>query len=143
MKKVLLLLACLTSGVATAQQAPPGFDPSKMMEAMRDPAKMAAMMEQAQKAQACMAGIDRAELDALEKRGRAMQEEVARLCDAGKNEAAKEKALAFGLEMSSDPTVREIQECSKGMTELMADMPWSDIQEYAMQEAEKGDICSE
>ncbi len=133
---------------ALAQQ-PPGFDPTKMMERLQDPAAMEAMQKMAAQAQAageCMKEIDEGKLEALRKRAEETSKEIERLCAAGKKDEALAKGLAMSRELSADATVKKMRECSKELTDSMGEMPWAqmtgieDLQNE--EEPTRGDICS-
>lgn len=144
MTRLILLALSLFAfpGLALAQQ-PGRIDHAEMMRRMQDPAAMERMMKEAEAAQQCMAGIDRAKLEALEQRGRKMSNEIERLCEAGKKDEALKKALAFGREMRDDATVKKLRECSKGMTEMMQGMPWAQMPGVKDEpEPTDDDICS-
>jgi predicted lipoprotein len=77
------------------------------------------MMQQMQQAQACMAGVDQAGLKKFEQRANQMQSSVKALCASGKRDEAQQEAIAFGREVTADPSMQKMQECSK----MMAGMP--------------------
>ncbi len=117
-------------------QTPPAFDPSKMPSG----AGMQAMMQQAQKMASCMADVDQTKLEDLAKEAQALSDEINALCASGKESEALSKALSFSREMRADPTIAQVQECTRGMNEMMAQVIPSIISE-AESRAEKGGIC--
>jgi hypothetical protein len=129
-----------------ASQQPPGMDPARMQEMMKqmqDPAVMQRMQQQAEASRACMNEIDPDRLEALEKRGKAVGQEIEALCAAGKKDAALARGIAFHKELEGDPTIGKLRECSKGMTEMMKGMPGFAPSELAREQApERDDICS-
>ena len=152
MKSVLCLLfavSIVSSPLIAAAQAPQGFDPAKMMEQFNNPEtmkKMEAMAAEAEKASKCMEGIDRAQLDALQKRAEAASREIEGLCAAGKTDEALRKGLSLSRELNANATVKKMRDCSKGMTDAMKDMPWAGTnQPRALKESKeptRNDICS-
>ena len=135
--------------VLASAQAPPGFDPAKMMEQFNDPAvmkKMEAMAAEAEKAQQCMEGIDQSQLEALQKRAEDASKEIEALCAAGKKDEALRKGLSLSRELNGNATVKKMRECSKGMTEAMKGMPWAQMGQLRgledTSEPTRDDICS-
>ena len=86
-------------------------------------ADMRNMMQQAEKMQACMAGIDQSELENFEQRAYQMQAKVEGLCASGKRDAAQQEGIAFAREMSSNESIKKMQTCSKMMEGVMPGMP--------------------
>jgi len=147
MKRLILFLLAV-SATASAQQ-PQGIDPSQMQEMMKrfqDPAAMQKMQQQAEAARQCMEGIDQAQLDALRARAEAASHEIEKLCAAGKRTEALTKGLELSKDLQADTTVKKMRECSKGMSEMMQDMPWAQVSGLEGLETEKvptdDDICS-
>lgn len=89
---------------------------------------MQMMMQQMQKMGECMQDIDEAELKSLEQRSRDFEAELKSLCKAGKRAEAQKKAMAFGRQVSSDPTVKTMRRCGEMMKGAMPDMP--SMEEY-------------
>ena len=144
----ILVLSILVAPTAVAQM-PPGFDPNEMMRQMQNPEamkKMEAMAAEAEKAQRCMADIDRNQLEALKKRAESASKEIESLCAAGKKAEALRKGLSLSRELNDNPTVQKMRACSKGMTEAMKDMPWAQMNQMRgledTKEPTEGDICS-
>jgi hypothetical protein len=139
-----LVLALATlSGVAFAQQ-PGQMDPAEMMKYMQDPAAMQRMAQQAEAAQRCMKDIDQKKLEALQKRAEATSREVDKLCKAGKKDEAMTRAIDLAKELRDDATIKKVRECTKGMSEMMKDMPWAQMPGMIDEEPDpsKDDICS-
>lgn len=135
---------CLVAlpGLAIAQQ-PGQMDPAEMMRHFQDPAAMQRMAQEAQAAQRCMKEIDQKKVDALQKRAEAASREIDQLCKAGKKDEAKARALALSQEFRSDATLKKLQECTKGMAEMIKGMPWAQLP--GMQDdpdPSKDEVCS-
>lgn len=138
------LLALLAAGASpVVAQQPRGMDPAEMMRRFQDPAAMQRMMQEAEATQRCMESIDQAKIDALQRRGRQMSNEIEALCKAGKKDEALAKGLSFYKEMRDDATIRKLRECTKGMTEMMQGMPFAELPGVKDEpEPTPGDICS-
>ena len=115
------LILFLAPGLALAQH-PGGMNHEEMMRRFSDPAAMQKMAAQAEAAQKCMKDIDQKKIDALQKRAEAAGREIERLCEAGKRDEALSKGLDLYREMSADPTVTKLRECTKDMAETMRQM---------------------
>ncbi len=100
---------------------------------------MMKMMEQAQKAQACMQDIDTSELERLEKEGNKMEAEIKALCDSGKRDQAQDQAIAYSKEMMAMPAMKKMRECSELMRGMLPEMPFDNFEE----EFENKNICDE
>ncbi len=142
---VFLVLSVVLSDPAMSQQ-PPGIDPARMQEMMKqmqDPAVMQRMQQQAEASRACMNEIDPDRLEALKTRGEAVGQEIEALCAAGKKDTALARGIAFHQELQGDPTIEKLRECSKVMTERMKGMPGFGPGDLVREEApEREDICS-
>ena len=116
MKKLAITLLCLAPITSFAQ------NPMGMSEA-----DMQNMMQQMQKAQACMEKIDQAELEALEKKANQFEAEMKSLCADGKRDKAQERAMVYMKEIVNSSAVQEAKRCGemmKGtMQGMMQDMP--------------------
>ncbi len=98
------------------------------------------MMQQMQQAQACMAGIDQAELKKFEQRANQMDSSVKALCAGGKRDEAQQEAMAFARDVSHNPSMRKMQECGK----MMAGMPgMPTIPQGASSEDDNRHICDQ
>ena len=86
-------------------------------------ADMQNMMQQAQKMQVCMAGIDQSEMKKFEQRANQVQAKVETLCASGKRDEAQEEGIAFAREISSNESMKKMQTCSKMMEGMMPGMP--------------------
>jgi len=88
-------------------------------------ADMQQMMQQAQKMQECVQGIDQDKLNEIEQRTQELNDEIKALCAEGKRDEAQAKAIAFGKEMAKDPTMQKMSKCGemyKGMGSQMSFM---------------------
>ena len=139
-----LILALLVIPTLSIAQQPGGMDPAKMMQGLNDPALMQKMMQQAQAVQVCMEKIDRAKLDAIKTKGEAASQEIDRLCRAGKKDEALAKGMEMGRSMMSDPTVKQLRECTKGMEDIMKGMPGFQMPNFDDfdEESARRNICS-
>lgn len=98
------------------------------------------MMQQMQQAQACMAGVDQAELKKFEQRTNQMQSSVKALCASGERDEAQQEAIAFGREVTANPSMQKMQECGK----MMAGMPgMPTIPRGAASEDDNRHICDQ
>jgi len=84
-----------------------------------DPAEMERLMQQGQQMAECMSKVDPSEMEALQVLGERMDAEITALCKAGKRDAAMEKAMEFGREMSGAPVMDKMRDCGDMMNELM------------------------
>ena len=98
------------------------------------------LMQQMQQAQACMAGIDQAELKKFEQRANQMDASVKALCASGKRDEAQEEAVAFARDVSNNPSMHKMQECGK----MMSGMPgMPSIPQGAAGEDDNRHICDQ
>jgi len=100
---------------------------------------MMKMMEQAQKAQACMQDIDTSEFDKLEQEGNKMEAEIKALCVSGKRDQAQDQAIAYSREMMAMPAMQKMRECSELMRGMLPKMPFDNFEE----EFKNKNICDE
>ncbi len=100
---------------------------------------MMKMMEQAQKAQACMQNIDTSEIEEIEQEGRKMETRIKSLCTDGKRDEAQKQAIAYSREMMSRPAMKQIRECSEMLRGMIPKMPFDNFEE----ECENKHICDE
>jgi len=148
LRMIVLAAVALAPAVALAQMPqgmPSGMDAEALMRQFNDPAAMERMQREAEAAQACFSKISEAELKALEKKGKQAGEEIEALCAAGKKSEALAKAMKLSREMQNDPTVKQIRECSKNMTEtqrMMQNMPWAQVPGVDDEAPSDDDICS-
>ena len=82
--------------------------------------QMQQMMENTQKMQDCMSGIDPSAMRSLEEKGRKLDAEVKALCAAGKRKEAQDKAIAYGKEMSATKEMKQMQKCGEMMQQSPA-----------------------
>ncbi|MGW8194897.1 MAG: hypothetical protein ACWGOX_11600 [Desulforhopalus sp.] len=86
-------------------------------------ADMQNMMQQMQQMQECMASIDQAELDTLQKRSEEFTRRIEALCSQGKRDQAQQEAMSFGQEMAGNPSMKKMQECGKLAQGMVPGMP--------------------
>jgi hypothetical protein len=77
------------------------------------------MMQAISKMQACMQTIDQSKMRELGKKSERVQQEIKRLCAAGKRAQAQSRAIAYGLEMAKSPLLKKIKHCSSYMKGVM------------------------
>ncbi len=104
MKNSCLLLIALMP-LAVLAQTPPGFDSEQMQS----------MMQKVQEMQVCMEKIDKSQLDVFEQRGKQMQQEVQKVCAAGRRDEALDMVLNFTNEIKSNPAIEAMKKCSEPM----------------------------
>ena len=101
--------------------------------AMNQP-NMQNMMQVMQQVQECMADIDEAKLQELQVKSEKMSKEVKSLCGQGKRDQAQKTAISLGREISSDPTLKQMQKCgemAQGALPMMGNVETFDEKEYA------------
>jgi hypothetical protein len=130
MEKLLIALLLILPALASAQNF------QNMSEA-----DMQNMMQQAQKMQACMAGIDQSDLEKFEQRANQMQARVDTLCASGKRDEAQKEGIAFAREVSSNESMKKMQTCGKMMEGTMPGMPT--MLQDAPGESENQHICDQ
>jgi cytochrome c556 len=130
MEKLLIALLLILPALASAQNF------QNMSEA-----DMQNMMQQAEKMQACMAGIDQSDLEKFEQRANQMQARVDTLCASGKRDEAQKEGIAFAREVSSNESMKKMQTCGKMMEGTMPGMPT--ILQDAPGESENQHICDQ
>ncbi len=102
---------------------------------------MQKMQAEAEVARACMAGIDREEIDALQREAQELDRELKALCNSGEREKAQVTALAYATQIRNNCTLQAMRECSEKMTGMMANMmPKFPSHEY-YEELESRHIC--
>ena len=112
MKRIVFLLCLLLSSPLLAQDIP-GMNSQDMQK----------MMQHMQKMQSCMAKIDQSKLAELESKSNQLQSDVFGLCQQGKRQQAQQKAESFAKQLQDDATVKAVQKCTEGMTDMMQSMP--------------------
>ena len=148
LRMIVLAAVVMAPAVALGQMPqgmPAGMDAEALMRQFNDPAAMERMQREAEAAQACFSKISEAELKALEKKGKQAGEEIEALCAAGRKSEALAKAMKLSREMQNDPTVKQIRECSKNMTEtqqMMQNMPWAQVPGVDDEAPSDDDVCS-
>lgn len=115
MKKLVISLLCLLPLTSFAQN-PMGMSDADMQN----------MMQQMQKAQACMEKIDQAELEALEKKANRFDADMRSLCASGKRDEAQQKAMAYMEEVFNNPVVQDTRRCGEMMRGMMPNMTFLD-----------------
>ena len=87
------------------------------------------MMEQAQKAQACMQGVDESAFESIEAEGKAMQADIKALCANGERDDAQDKAQAYAKELMGRPEMAKVRECSEMLRGILPEMPFDNFEE--------------
>lgn len=87
------------------------------------------MMEQAQKAQTCMQGIDMSALDGLEAEGKQKQAEIKSLCADGQRDKAQDNAVDYAKEMMARPEMQAMQKCGDLLRGMIPEMPFDNFEE--------------
>ena len=81
------------------------------------------MQNMMQEMQACMQNVDQNKLKALEQRSNQFEAEMKSMCASGKRDEAQAKAIEFGMEINSDPTIQAMRKCGEIMKGMMPMMP--------------------
>lgn len=81
------------------------------------------MMQKMQAMQQCMESIDQSQLDKLQSLSEKFKQEVEGLCAEGKRDKAQARAMDFAKEISSNPSMKKMQECSKLAQGAIPNMP--------------------
>ncbi len=84
--------------------------------------QMQQMMDMAQKAQTCMANIDRGQLNDMASKAKHMEAEIKQLCSAGKRAEAQSLGVKYGMEMSRSDVANAMRKCSEMMSGALAGM---------------------
>jgi hypothetical protein len=114
MKKRLYFTLLIMPAIAFAQN-----DPHMMNQQ-----QMQAMMGKMQQMQTCMARVDQAQMEEIGQRAKKVDAQIKALCAEGKRDDAQDLAVKFGEEIKDEPNMMIMRECSKGMEEMMKDMPF-------------------
>jgi len=85
-------------------------------------ADMQDMMQQMQKAQACMEKIDQSELQSLEQKAKQYEAEMKSLCASGDRDKAQEKAMTYAKDIMNHKAVKEARRCGEMMQGMMKGM---------------------
>jgi predicted transcriptional regulator len=115
MKKIVISLLFLMPITSFAQN-PMGMSDADMQN----------MMQQMQKAQACMEKIDQTELETLEKKANQFEADMKSLCASGKRDEAQQMAMVYMKEVFNNPAVKDAKRCSEMMKGVMPNMPFMD-----------------
>jgi len=95
---------------------------------------MQGMMQVMQEVQKCMANIDQGKLNKLQARSEKINQEINALCTQGKRDKAQKRAMAFGKEIASDPTMQQMRKCgemAQGALPMEGMVETYDEKEYA------------
>lgn len=79
------------------------------------PMNMEKMMEQAEKMEQCLQGIDERALDQFSARSEKIEAEIRTLCRAGKRSEAQRVAIDFGREVAASKEMQKLRECASIM----------------------------
>ena len=123
MMKRSLLILMLCAPLTTLAQNPMGMSEADMQN----------MMQQMQKAQACMEKIDQSELESLEQKAKQYEAEMRSLCASGKRDQAQDKAMIYAKDIMNHDAVREARRCGEMMQGMMKGM----MQNMSVMEQEK------
>ena len=80
-----------------------------------DEAQMREMMEQGQKMQECMQGIDPSVMETMQREGQAFASKIDALCAAGKRDEAQDQAMAYGKEIAASSEFKQVRKCGEMM----------------------------
>jgi len=120
MRKIILNLLVLpfivAASLAAAQNTLNGQDMNKIME-------------QAQKAQACMQSIDQSKLEEIKQGSEKMETEIRALCDSGKRDEAQDKAIDYSQKMMKSEAILKMRECTELMRGMLPEMPFDNFEE--------------
>jgi len=92
------------------------------------------MMQVMQKVQECMAGVDQTRLQELQDRAEQAKQEIDALCAQGQRDKAQKQAMAFGKEITTNPTMLQMKKCgeiAQGALPMMDMSNMFDEKEYA------------
>ncbi len=96
---LLLIIAPLFATAAPPYQGMNKADIEKSMQQMRE-------------VQACLKNIDQSELKKIGMRSRKIDAEIKSLCAQGKRDKAQNKAISYGKEISGNPTMKKMAQCT-------------------------------
>ena len=113
MKIISIAVCCLIPVVVFAQN-PMGMNQQDMEK----------MMQQMQKAQACMEKVDKSVFEGLEQKQKQFEAEMKSLCSNGKRGQAQDKAIAYAKDMMSNPSIKQMRKCGEMMQGMMQKMPF-------------------
>ena len=103
--------------------------------------QMKRMMEQAQKAQACMEQIDRGKLETMARKAEQVEADIEALCDASKRDEAQRLGMKFALEMSQSDVAKEMRKCSEIMAGAMGSSFMAGMSFPSLDDMAEEDIC--
>ena len=102
---------------------------------------MQKMMEDMQKYEKCMAGIQQSQFIEIQRLQEKFLDEVRPLCDSGNRDKAQKRAIQFGKEMTNHPVIKQIDKCSKLLTSELAKQEQADMDfDYESSDAH---VCDE
>ena len=116
MKKLTVILSLLVPLTGLAQNYP-GMNEADMQK----------MMKQMEKVQSCMEKVDQSKLKALEQRSKKMETEIESLCASGKRDKAQQQAIAYGKEITSDPSIKHMMKCGEIMKDAMPQISFTGV----------------
>ena len=100
--------------------------------------QMQQMMEQAQKMQECMSGIDQSAMETHAARAEKTSKEMKALCTAGKRDEAQAIAIDYARELRSSEDMQTMKKCSELASGMMQHMHMM----YEMdKDYEKNHVC--
>ena len=102
----------LTAPMTVLAQNPMGMSEADMQD----------MMQQMQKAQACIEKIDQSELQSLEQKAKQYEAEMKSLCASGDRDKAQEKAMTYAKDIMNHSAVKEARRCGEMMQGMMKGM---------------------
>lgn len=111
MKRFVIALL-LSAPMTVLAQNPMGMSEADMQD----------MMQQMQKAQACMEKIDQSELQSLEQKAKQYEAEMKSLCASGDRDKAQEKAMTYAKDIMNHKAVKQARRCSEMMPGMMKGM---------------------
>lgn len=115
-RTLLILPFVVAASLASAQNSLNGQDMSKVME-------------QAQKAQACMQSIDQSKLEEIKKGSKKMETDIRALCDANKRDEAQDMAVEYSRNMMKSEAMIKMRECTELMRGMLPEMPFDNFEE--------------
>ena len=99
------------------------------------------MMQVMQQVQQCMAQIDQNELNKLQARSEKFKSELDSLCSQGKRDKAQKKAFAFGREIASNKTMKQMRKCGEM---AQGAMPMDNmVKSYSEKDYKNRHVCDE
>ena len=110
-----------------------------------DQAGMQGMLQAAQQAQNCFAGVDQQAVHKLAEEGKALERDVQQLCRSGNWREAEARALAYAQSMARDPNLVAMRKCGELMAGklegMLPQLPYADLDGRASRE--RGHFCDD